>query len=100
MAQSFTPANDYQEGGSVLSAEQTYDYWESCGAAFEAIICALPPDIQGKICAQLQARAVVQADNGELRASYFSRMLTGEEPPVAPQQQIKRRRDHLRLVKA
>jgi hypothetical protein len=43
---------------------------------------------------------VVQADNGELRASNFSRMLSGEDPPVAPQQQTKRRRDHLRLVKA
>jgi hypothetical protein len=83
-----------------LITEQVYDYWESCGAALEAIIHALPPDTQRKIRAQLQARAAVQADNGEVRASYFSRMLSGEEPPVAPQQQIKRRRDHLRLVKA
>jgi hypothetical protein len=83
----------------MMSAEQYYDYWESCGAALEAIIHALPPDMQRKIRAKLQARAVVQADNGELRASNFSRMLSGVDPPVAPQQ-AKRRRDHLRLLKA
>ena len=83
-----------------MSPELYYDFWEATGGALEAIIHALPPDIQGEIRARLQARAVVQADNGEHRASYFSRMLSGEDPPVAPQQQIKRRRDHLRLVKA
>jgi hypothetical protein len=93
MAQKFTHTNDYQEGGS-MSTEQLYDYWEATGSAFEAIICALPTDTQWKIRAQLQARAVVQADNGEVRASYFSRMLSGEEPPVPKQD----RRPKLRLV--
>jgi hypothetical protein len=81
----------------MMTVEQYYDYWEAAGAALEAIIHALPPDIQGEIRARLQARAVVQADNGELRASNFSRMLSGEDPPV--RKQVKRRRDHLRLVK-
>jgi hypothetical protein len=99
MGRTYIPTNQ-QEGGFTLNAERYYDFWESCGGALEAIIHALPPDVQGEIRARLQARAVVQADNGELRASNFSRMLSGEDPPVAPQQQTKRRRDHLRLVKA
>jgi len=82
----------------MMTLEQYYDFWEATGGALEAIIHALPPDTQRKIRARLQARAVVQADNGELRASNFSRMLSGEDPPVP--KQVKRRRDHLRLVKA
>jgi hypothetical protein len=82
----------------MSGTEHCHDYWESCGGAIQAIIAEMPDSIQERIRQRLRDLAARQAKDGEIHASYFSRMVSGEKPPVP--QQIKRRRDHLRLVKA
>jgi hypothetical protein len=57
------------------------NWWEPAAGAMRVIIDSLPRKTQQRIVEQLQLLAQVQADKGELQASYFSRMLSGEPYP-------------------
>jgi hypothetical protein len=77
-----------------MSAEHCFDYFRSCGDVFEALIAEMPRALQEKLRHRLRDLAVKQAEEGELQASYFSRVVSGEKP-AAPQPA---KRAHLRLV--
>jgi hypothetical protein len=79
-------------------SDHCYDYFEGCGGVLEAFLAEMPTRIQDRIRDRLRALAEVQAESGDIHASEFSRLVSGQPP--APPQQVKRRRDHLRLVKA
>jgi hypothetical protein len=49
--------------------------------AIRTVIDCLPADVQQKVFDRLQLLARVQADRGELQASYFTRAVSGEPLP-------------------
>jgi hypothetical protein len=73
-----------------------FSYWEPCSSVFEAFLSEMPARIQDKIRDRLRALAEVQAENGDIHASHFARVVSGEELAVPKQD---KRRAHLRLVK-
>jgi hypothetical protein len=59
-------------------------FWEATMGPMDIIIGVLPLELQKKIVERLQDLAVVQADRGDMVASYFSRALSGEPYPEEP----------------
>jgi hypothetical protein len=55
-----------------------YDYWQPTIGAMGAIIDCLPCETQQKIAEHLQLLGQVAKDRGDLDASYYARVLSGE----------------------